>query len=167
MLSPPGPHGADGAAVPQAAMVSRHHPDGHARIPAHEDGPRAQVRPLQDVPAPDWIEHRRSDGELVGWMVASGDGYHTVDLLGRQRTEAPVDWPEAEEVLETLGIGYLANRYVLRLSDGVERRVRISEVSTSRIVVLADHFGSASAVGAEPEPFELPFPAPKELRSLD
>jgi hypothetical protein len=45
--------------------------------------------------------------------------------------------------------------------------VRISEVSTSGIVVVADDFGKASAVGAKPETFELPFPAPGSLRSLD
>lgn len=119
------------------------------------------------MPALDWIEHRRSDGELLGWMVPAGDGFHVIDLLGCQRTEHPADWSEAEEVLETLGIGYLADRYGLRLSDGVERRVRISEVNASRIVVLADEFGSASVVGANPEVFELPFPAPDSLRSLD
>lgn len=119
------------------------------------------------MPAPDWIEHRRSDGERVGWMVPSGDRFHIVDLLGRQRTESPVDWPDAEEAFETLGIGYLANRYSLRLSDGVERRVRIGELNASRIVVVADDFGSASAVGASAEAFELPFPAPARLRSLD
>ena len=117
--------------------------------------------------SPDWIEHRRSDGARVGWTVPSGDGFHIVDLLGRQRTEAPVDWLEAEEAFEMLGIGYLANRYTLRLSNGVERRVRIGEVSATGIVVLADEFGSASAVGANPEAFELPFPAPEALRSLD
>jgi ABC-type arginine transport system ATPase subunit len=100
-------------------------------------------------------------------MVPAGDGFHVVDLLGRQRTADPVEWPDAEAVLETLGIGYLADRYSLRLPDGVERRVRIAEVSASAIVVLADDFGSASAVGANPEAFELPFPAPEGLRSLD
>lgn len=100
-------------------------------------------------------------------MAPSGDGFHVVDLLGRRRTESPVDWHDAEEALETLGIGYLANRYSLRLSNGVERRVRISEVSATGIVVLADDFGSASAVGSKPEAFELPFPAPEALRSLD
>lgn len=80
---------------------------------------------------------------------------------------APVDWSHAEEVFETLGIVYLANRYSLRLSDGVERRVRIGEVSTSGIVVFADDFGSASVVGANPEAYELPFPAPDGLQSLD
>ena len=126
------------------------------------------LRPrLLDVAAPDWIEHRRPDGQHVGWMVPSGDGFHIVDLLGLRRTDAPVDWPVAEEMFEALGIGYLADRYSLRLSDGVERRVRISELSTSGIVVLADDFGSASAIGARPEAFELSFPAPEGLRSLD
>jgi hypothetical protein len=119
------------------------------------------------MPAPDWIEHRRSDGEHVGWVVPAGDRFHVVDLLGRRRTEAPLDWNDAEEAFETLGIGYLANRYSLRLPDGVERRVRIGEVSGSRIIVLADDLGGASAVGANPEVFELPFPAPAGLRSLD
>jgi hypothetical protein len=119
------------------------------------------------MPGPNWIEHRRSDGEHVGWMVPAGDGFHIVDLLGRRRTEAPLDWTDAEEALETLGIGYLANGYGLRLAGGVERRVRISEVSASGIVVVADDLGSAAAVGANPEVFELPFPAPEELRSLD
>lgn len=100
-------------------------------------------------------------------MVPAGDGFHVVDLLGRQRTKTPVDWNEAEEVLETLGIGYLANRYSLRLANGVERSVRIGEVSAAGVVVLADDMGSASALGANPETFRLPFPAPEALRSLD
>jgi hypothetical protein len=114
----------------------------------------------------DWIEHRRPDGERVGWMVPEGDAFHVVDLLGRRRTAVPVDWLEAEESLDALGIGYLADIYLLTLPDGVERRVRISEVSAARIVVVADDFGSASAVGAKPERFELPFPAPAVLRRI-
>jgi hypothetical protein len=119
------------------------------------------------VPAAHWIDHTRSDGEHVGWMVPEGDGFHVVDLLGRQCTAAPLDWSDAEEAFETMGIGYLADRYSLRLPDGVERRVRIGEVSAAGIVVVADDFGTASAVGAKPEAFELPFPAPEGLRSLD
>ena len=111
----------------------------------------------------EWIEHRRGDGELVGWMVPEGDAYHVVDLLGRTRTKAPLDWVDAEEVLDALGIGYLADRYSLRVQDGVVRRVRIGEVNTSGIVVVADDFGSASTIGAKPERFALPFPAPDEL----
>lgn len=111
----------------------------------------------------EWIEHRRGDGERLGWLVPEGDGFAVVDLLGRTRTEAPLDWLAAEEMLDALGIGYLADRYSLRLPNGVELRVRIGEVDTSGIVAVADDFGSASAIGAKPERFALPFPAPDEL----
>ena len=111
----------------------------------------------------EWIEHRRGDGQRLGWIVPDGDGFHAVDLLGRTRTDAPLDWFDAEATLDALGIGYLADRYSLLLPDGVERRVRIGEVDTSGIVAVADDFGSASVIGARPERFALPFPAPAEL----
>jgi selenophosphate synthetase-related protein len=111
----------------------------------------------------EWIEHRRGDGALVGWLVPDGEAFHVVDLLGRTRTDAPIDWVAAEEALDTLGIGYLADRYTLRMPDGAERRVRIGDVSTSGIIAVADDFGIASAIGAKPELFSLPFPAPAEL----
>lgn len=120
---------------------------------------------LSTMPPTDWIEHRRGDGELVGWMLPERDGFHVVDLLGRTRTTAPLDWLDAEELLDNLGIGYLADIYSLRLPDGVVRRVRISEVSTAGIVVVADDFGRASAIGSNPERFDLPFPAPDALLS--
>ena len=110
-----------------------------------------------------WVEHRRDDGVLLGWIVPEGDAFHIVDLLGRTRTTVPLDWVDAEEALDALGIGYLADRYSLRLAEGEEQRVRIGEVNTSGIVVVADDFGSASAVGAKPKRFALPFPAPDEL----
>ena len=111
-----------------------------------------------------WIEHRRPDGEVLGWMMADGDGFRVFDLLGRERTGGPVDWLEAEELLEALGIGYLADRWTLRLADGTERPVRISEASSRGITVVGDEYGAASAVGAVLDRFRLPFPAPQELR---
>ncbi|MGN8553071.1 UNVERIFIED_CONTAM: hypothetical protein OHV15_10850 [Microbacterium sp. SLM126] len=113
---------------------------------------------------PDWIEHRRPDGEVLGWMLADGEGFRVFDLLGRERTAAPVDWLDAEELLEELGIGYLADRWTLRLADGTERPVRISEASPRGVTVVGDEFGAASAVGAVLDRFRLPFPAPEELR---
>ena len=110
----------------------------------------------------DWIEHRRGDRELLGWMEPAGDGFHVIDLLGRPRTDSPVDWLAAEELLEGLGIGYLADRYTLVLDDGTERLVRVGEVSTAGVTVVADDWGSASAVGANPERFRLPFPVPAQ-----
>lgn len=108
----------------------------------------------------DWIEHRRGDRELLGWMEPSGDGFVPYDLLGRARTDSPVDWLAAEELLDELGIGYLADRYVLVLDDGAERLVRVGEVSTAGVTVVADDWGAANAVGAHPERFRLPFPVP-------
>lgn len=115
----------------------------------------------------DWIEHRRADGERLGWIVPAGDGFAVIDLLGRTRTAAPVDWLAAEELLEELGIGYLADRYLLDVG-GFERRVRISEISPDGITLVADDFGSASVVqhGRARETFRLPFPAPARLRTL-
>ncbi|WP_344059127.1 hypothetical protein [Microbacterium pumilum] len=115
---------------------------------------------------PDWIEHRRGDGETVGWIVAEGDGFRAMDLLGREVTGDVVDWLGAEEVLEDLGIGYLADRYILRFADGTERPVRIAEVSVRGVTVVADEFGASSAVGATLDRFPLPFPVPRELRPV-
>jgi hypothetical protein len=112
--------------------------------------------------APDWIEHRRSDGELVGWMRPEGDGFVVIDLLGRPRTAA-VDWLAAEEALESTGIGYLADPYELRLDDGRWIRVRITEVSSDAIRVKNEDWGAIDA------PFvghALPFPMPERLRPL-
>ncbi len=114
----------------------------------------------------DWIEHRRPDGEVVGWMLADGEGFRVFDLLGRERTPgdgAPIEWLDAEELLERLGIGYLADRWTLRLPDGSERPVRIAEASARGVTVVADEFGAASAVGAVLERFRLPFPVTDEL----
>lgn len=112
----------------------------------------------------DWIEHRRGDRELVGWIVPEGEGFLAYDILERLVTAEPVDWTAAEEVLDELGIGYLADRYILTLPDGEERPVRITEVNTRRVVVVADEFGAASAVGSNADHYELPFPVPRELR---
>ncbi|WP_395243366.1 hypothetical protein ACGGZK_14655 [Agromyces sp. MMS24-K17] len=113
----------------------------------------------------DWIEHRRADGERVGWIVPTGDGFRAVDLLGRWRHDEPVDWLAAEADLEELGIGYLADRYRLRFADGTEREVRVAEASVDGVTVVADEYGAASAVGANPERFRLPFPAPDALHA--
>ena len=112
-----------------------------------------------------WIEHRRSeDREPVGWIVPDGERFRPVDVLGRQVTVEPVEWLEAEELLDALGISFLADRYTLLLPDGTERPVRIAEASADGITVVADEFGSASAVGGTSDRFRLPFPAPEELR---
>ncbi len=93
----------------------------------------------------DWIEHRRSgDGERVGWMKPVGEGFVAIDLLGRQRTDV-VDWMLAEETLDELGLGYLADPHEFRLDDGSWLRVRIAEVSPDAIRVKKDDWGDMTA----------------------
>lgn len=112
------------------------------------------------MPTRDWIEHRRGDGELVGWMRPAGDGFVPIDLLGRERAGA-LDWLAAEELLDELGIGYLAELYALTQPDGTTLRVRIVEVSTEGIRVKRDDFG---AIDGPRLVLELPWPMPAELR---
>jgi len=109
-----------------------------------------------------WIEHRRGDGELLGWMEQDGDGFVAIDLLGRRVTEV-VDWLDAEEHLDALGIGYLADRFELRLDDGRWLLVRITEVSTEAIRVKKDDWGDMGATLIE---YTVPFPLPDGLRPL-
>lgn len=113
---------------------------------------------------PDWIEHRRSaDGELLGWMKPVGDGFVVIDLLGRERTAA-IDWLDAEESLDAVGLGYLADPYEVRLDDGSWLRVRITEVSTRGIRVKKDDWGDINATQLF---YDVAFPAPVEhLRPL-
>lgn len=107
----------------------------------------------------DWIEHRRGDGDLLGWMRSVGEQFVVIDLLGRPRTE-PLDWAAAEEYLDDLGIGYLADPYELHL-DGRWHRVRLLEVSTRQIRLKREDWGDMSA------PLEehiVAFPIPETLR---
>ena len=108
---------------------------------------------------PNWIEHRRGDRELVGWIDQVGDLFVAIDLLGRPHTD-PVDWLTAEEALDELGIGYLADSYELFVDDGW-RRVRIIEVSADVIRVKREDWGDMTAPLIE---HVLPFPMPDTLR---
>jgi hypothetical protein len=113
----------------------------------------------------EWVEVRRSDRELVGWLRPAGDDWVPVDLLGRDVSASSLGFARAETVLEERGLGFLAERWSLTVDDG-EVAVRLSEVSTSRIIAVLDDYGSASAVtpGREPVRWVLPWPAPDELR---
>lgn len=107
-----------------------------------------------------WTPHRREDGETVGWIAVDGDDVVAFDLLGRRVTAPGVDWLEAEQELEARGLGYLAGRFTLTLHEDRLLPVRIGEVTTDRVTVVADEFGGASVVGADPETHVLPFPVP-------
>lgn len=90
----------------------------------------------------DWIEHRRDDGELLGWIVPEGEEFTAVDRLGR--AWPPTDWFGAESRLEDRGLGYLAEPFALRLPADTWIRVRIVEVSTAGIVVKEEDYGDVT-----------------------
>ena len=103
------------------------------------------------------------DGELLGWMRPADDGFVVIDLLGRELTGV-VDWFEAEETLDELGIGYLADPYEMRLDSGGWLRVRIAEATPRQVRVKKDDWGDMTA---DQVYYALPFPVPADaLRAL-
>ncbi|MCU1529857.1 MAG: hypothetical protein JWP75_3620 [Frondihabitans sp.] len=110
----------------------------------------------------DWIEHRRNDGESVGWIRPEADDFVAIDLLGRP-VSGIVDWLTAEEALEEAGIGYLADPYELLLDDGTWLRVRLTQVSSEIIRLKKDDWG---AIDSPQVDYTVPFPLPETVRTL-
>jgi hypothetical protein len=114
----------------------------------------------------DWTAHRRDDGELLGWIRPEGEEWVAVDVLGRPVSDA-VDWLIAEEALESHGLAWLAEPWMLE-QDGRPTRVRIVEVTPDhdgirgRIVVKVDDYGDVSRPASDP--IVLPWPLPAVLR---
>ncbi|MEB4616010.1 hypothetical protein [Leucobacter sp. M11] len=111
---------------------------------------------------PDWIEHRREDGERIGWILPEDEGFVVIDLLGRRRSDA-VDWFTAEQLLEDTGLGYLAEPFELRRADDSWVRVRLVDLSPEHIRVKTEDWGD---VTASVEEYTLPFPLPDSLRPM-
>lgn len=109
----------------------------------------------------DWTTHRRDDGELVGWIRPDGDDWAAIDVLGRE-VAASVDWLEAEAALETHGLAYLADVWMLDRVGEPPVRVRMIEVTPARIVVKVDDYGDVSHAT---ERVVLPWPMPTRLRA--
>lgn len=123
---------------------------------------------MSALPA-DWIAHRRgSDRELIGWIRPEGDDWVAVSLFGAD-VSGPLEWVEAEEALEEVGLSWLAEPWMLERDAADPVRVRIVDVSPAspdgrpgRVVVKTEDFG---AVDVPYETFELPWP-PTGLRPM-
>ena len=114
----------------------------------------------------DWTPHRRDDGELLGWIRPEGEDWVAVDLLGHAASGA-TDWLDAEHALESRGLAWLADIWMLERGESEPLRVKLVEVTPGRVgeaghvVVQTDDFG---AIDVPVERFELPWPSPPALR---
>lgn len=91
----------------------------------------------------DWMPHRRADGEVVGYVRMVGDAFQPMDLFGRPISDAG-DWLSAEETLDAQTISWIDQPWLLEV-DGSQVRVRVVELTPTRIRVKLDDFGDVTA----------------------
>lgn len=101
----------------------------------------------------DWTPYYRlDDGELIGYLrpeTETPDAVTPVTLFGHPLADEPGEQWWAEQVLEDLGLSYLAERWELQRPDGGTSRVVITECSPDRVVVKLAEF--AQVVGDIPD----------------
>lgn len=87
-----------------------------------------------------WTPHYRlDDGELIGYLQPAEDGLVVpVTVFGYPLDEACEEWA-AEQVLEEVGLSYLADRWQLTIPEGTVRVV-ITEASPERLVLASADF---------------------------
>ena len=117
------------------------------------------MRQTEKIVPEDWITHLGgANREPIGWIVPRGEGFVAIDLLGRERS-GTVDWLEAEEALDELGIRYLAAPYELVTGSGASK-VYIAEATPDFVRVKEDDFND---INSDQTFHTLPFPVPEEL----
>lgn len=106
-----------------------------------------------------WIPHRRSDGEVVGWidLETADPQVLPIDRLGRPLPLVD-DWHDAEEALEAIGLGFLMSKFDYR-----GQTVRIRHVYDDHVVVTT---AVTDAVGDVGDEFTLAFPVGDQLIEL-
>lgn len=88
----------------------------------------------------DWTPHRRDDGELLGWIRPEDDEWVAVDLFGHE-VSGPLDWLDAEAILEERGISWLADIWVLE-GESVDAEPLRMGGSTRPVEVLPNRDGA-------------------------
>ena len=117
------------------------------------------MRQTEKIVPEDWITHLGgANREPIGWIAPRGEGFVAIDLLGRERS-GTVDWLEAEEALDELGIRYLAAPYELVTGSGASK-VYIAEATPDFVRVKEDDFND---INSDQTFHTLLFPVPEEL----
>lgn len=109
-----------------------------------------------------WQEHRRDDdGELLGYLVPDGELHTPVTVFGFP-LDRGLDEYDAGQVLDSVGLSYLADRWLLTVEDRPEPiNVQIVEASPSTLRVKSVDYGYSVDYGTV---FELPVPETGRLR---
>jgi hypothetical protein len=112
-----------------------------------------------------WIEYRRDeDGELLGYLrpVEDASGRFVPVTVFGFALGGPGDAYDAQQVLEAVGLSYLADRWSLTLNGrSAPISVQIVEASPQRVVVKSVDFGYEGDIGTT---FRLDAPVGDSLR---
>lgn len=110
-----------------------------------------------------WSEHcRQDDAELLGYIAPAGEGFQANTVFG-----FPVggvsDRDNAEQTLESIGLIYLAERWLLTIDGRNEPiTVQIVEAAPAKVTVKSVDYGYEGDYGTT---FILDVPIlPKQLR---
>ena len=110
-----------------------------------------------------WREHRREDDhELLGYIAPADEGFQACTIFGYP-VGAVSDHGEAEQRLESIGLSYLAERWLLSI-DGRDEpiTVQIVEVTPVKVTAKSVDYGYEGDYGTT---FTLDVPAlPGRLR---
>lgn len=145
-------------------MTEHSDPDGFAFIAgrgsAQSGGQRQQVPLIAAIAI--LLDWRKRSSFCCTAEVLQGGQLLDFDVTARPGVQSySVRNATAEESLDHIGLGFLADPFELRLPDGRWLQVRIAELSAEGIRVTRDDWGAADVDGRE---FSLPFPIPDELR---
>jgi hypothetical protein len=109
-----------------------------------------------------WVPyHRDDDGELLGYLIAEGTSFVPVTVFGYRLDDA-VDEYDASQVLENIGLSYLADTWLLSIDDRDEPiTVQIVEASPRVLRVKSVDYGWDRDYGSI---IDLPVPETGRLR---
>jgi hypothetical protein len=83
-----------------------------------------------------WEPHYRSgDGELIGYLIPADNELVIPTTIFGYRLEPAMNRFAAEQILDDLGLSYLANVWLFDHEDGSERRVVLVECNADEVVV--------------------------------
>lgn len=110
----------------------------------------------------EWLPyHREDDGELIGYLVPRGELFAPVTVSGYE-LDGPGDEYDASRVLESIGMSYLADTWLLSVDDRAEPiNVQIIEASPFSLRVKSVDYGWEQDYGTI---IDLPVPETGRLR---